>query len=142
MVVRVTPSTEGFGLIEMLVVVAVLSIMAVGTSLLATRSGNDLTRATDMLRSDAIATRHIAMLSGLDHALTFSGDGWQVSRKSGEGWRNLSTRKPRAVSFETVQSNWILQSDGGTSEIKVRIVSAAGDAVVCNSVAARGLECR
>nr|WP_159441652.1 hypothetical protein [Roseivivax lentus] len=125
----------------MLVVVSILSVLAVGASVLAVRSGGALPRTTDLLQTDAMAARHLAMLSGLDHALVFSGTGWEVSRRSGDGWTMLSSQRPAGVSFAFSRADWIMRPDGAVADFDLRI-SSNGDARDCRAATKPMLECR
>jgi type II secretion system protein H len=114
LVLRITPNTAGFSLIEMMVVVAILSVLAVGATLTAGRGGTAADRAASALVADATQTRHLAMQSGLDHALIFQADGWQIARRTGTGWAALRDVTPRGLRVTGPQAAtpWVLGSDG------------------------------
>ena len=141
MVVRVTEPDGGFGLMELLVVVAILSILAIGTSSLAFRSGGPSAQAAGLLQSDARAARHFSMLTGLDHALVFGADGWDIARQSVDGWTVLSTQRPRDLQLSTDQDQWILPANGAVRGLSLRI-ETRGNVSQCASHASRILECK
>jgi type II secretion system protein H len=126
MVVRVNTSSAGFSLIEMLVVVAILSILAIGTSLLVVRTNGALDRATNTLLADAGQVRHLAMISGLDHALIFTDSGWHIARKSGAGWATISSKVPRGLRVSVTGPDKVLifDADGWVTPLNIRLEAA------------------
>ena len=141
MVIRLTPAAPGFGLIELLVVVAILSVLTIGSTFLLIRPENDLNRIAGALTEAAHQTRHLAMVSGVDHALVFSDAGWTVSRRSGEGWSALTDMRPKGVHLDPAEALWILHADGRTNALALEI-SDAGETWRCRIAPARLVECQ
>lgn len=141
MVLRVGVSAPGFGLVELLVVVAILSILAIGTSLVAFPAGGALSRTTELLRADAVQTRRLAMLTGLEHSMLFSSDGWSVARRSGEGWRVLSSHSALPITLIAGESRWVFRPDGMVPDL---ILSLEADGVTrsCRTSSEHVLACR
>lgn len=79
MVAGVTPRTAGFSLIELLVVTAILSALAVGVSLAFARPGGT---ETDAARLDQALTRarDMALATGARHGLELDDAGWRILR--------------------------------------------------------------
>lgn len=141
MVLRVGVTAPGFGLVELLVVVAILSVLAIGTSLVAFPTGGALSRTTDLLRADAVQTRRLAMLTGLDHAMLFSSDSWDIARRSGDGWRVLSSHSALSITLSADESWWVFPADGTVPELNLRL-EADGATRSCRPASEQVLACR
>lgn len=92
MVLRQNPVAAGFSLIELLVVVAITSVLAISTTLVFARKEDPSRQAADALLADMTAVRRQAMASAIDHAIFLDRDGWRIERARGNGlWRAMST---------------------------------------------------
>ena len=107
----------GFSLIELLVVVAILSVLSLGAVLAASRGAGPLDRAAGALAADLAQARRMAMLGGVDHAVAPYHGGWRIERRSGDGWRALREVRVRGGSVETAGEDprAILRADGSVA---------------------------
>lgn len=99
---------RGFSLVELLVVVAIVSTLAVGASLSIPLGGGEAREAGDALRVEADSLRREAMLSGAARALVVEAGAWRIEEETATGWvtrveRRLSkigvTPSPSRVTF-------------------------------------------
>ncbi len=123
----------GFSLIELLVVVAITSILAVGVSIPLSRSAPGLAHLAADLQRDVGQMRRLAMISGVDHALLVKADGWQLARRRASGWRILETRAAGGAR---------LASDSGDAPILFGAGGAAGTARIALSRGRQDMLCR
>ncbi|MGV6848434.1 MAG: type II secretion system protein [Marinibacterium sp.] len=75
-------SSDGFSLIEMLVVIAVTSVLAIGATL--TLGTRPRASGAFAFSEDAHALRRLAMVSGTRHSLVRTSTGWRAERLSGK----------------------------------------------------------
>ena len=78
--------SDGFSFVEMLVVVAILSILAIGATLPFSRGSASVAGDAGALEQAADGLRSLAMISDRPRALALSPGGWQAERRSGGGW--------------------------------------------------------
>ena len=77
---------DGFSLVEMLVVVAILSVLAVGATLPLSRSGPGVAGDAAALTQAAGQLRVLAMVSDRPRALSLQESGWQAERRADGAW--------------------------------------------------------
>ena len=141
--IRLRRDDAGFGLIEVLVVVAITSILAVGASLAMPRGVSDLDRAAARLEAEAADLRHRAMVSGVDHALMIEPDGWTQARwQGGAGWRRLDRVTLAGVDLAVPPGSepLVLGADG-TTRAPVVTLRGGGATRRCAPGGAAGLTC-
>ena len=88
---------RGFTLVELLVVVSILSVLALGIGL---RAGGGLGSARDasgLLIADVAQGREQAIVSRQIHGLRTTPQGWQLMRLGTEGWVGASAAPRRAA---------------------------------------------
>ena len=82
---------DGFSLIELLVAVAVVSVLAVGVTVPFSRVASGTAFEASRLSSSVSEVRLMAMSSGRPHALRFGSGEWSIEHlKVGGGWTRLS----------------------------------------------------
>lgn len=92
--VGVTPRATGFTLVEMLVVVAILSVLAIGASLSATRVSPSLPGPLVWQQACRDA-RDRAVLSGHESAMYLYSDHWEAARRGPGGtWQPDGAASP------------------------------------------------
>ena len=144
MVVRLRndPSDAGFSLLELMVVVAILSVLSVGVTLGLSRGANPAARAADALQAAAAEARSLAMLTGAAHAIEVTPDGWRVAREGAEGWVALSRGGWSGVATESAERTvrFVIDGDGAATGGPVTL-SASNGRRTCRVGPAARLEC-
>lgn len=113
--------SDGFSLIELLVVVALTSILAIGATLALPRSRAVIDQSVADFEGDVQDLSWRAMLSGTDHALAPAGTGWHLMmRKTDGSWTELADRAYPGLSV--AGSRVVLHSDGrvGAGALELR----------------------
>ena len=78
--------SDGFSLVEMLVVVAILSVLAVSATLPFSRSRSGVGADAAALVQAADRLRVLAMVSDRPRALAIGAEGWQAETRRDGGW--------------------------------------------------------
>lgn len=124
----------GFSLIELLVVVAITSVLAVGASVMGSRGAEPHRQAAEALTAQARDLRLRAMLSGMDHALILSPGGWERARRGGGAdWVAIDRHVLdglRLSSAEALPRELRFGRDGTIEAGSLRLEAASGS-VVC-----------
>lgn len=131
----------GFSLIEVLVVIAITSTLAVGASLVWTRSsGND--GGTIAFLRDVEGLQRRAMLSGVDHRLVLTGAGWQAERRASAGW-DLLPGSGQSAHIDRAPKTLTLHADGridtariifGKPPNRAQCRTGSGGAPICSAM--------
>lgn len=147
----VTVGTAGFTLIELVVVVAVVSVLAVGAGLVASRGGtsamaSDLKRfqtKTEAMRARAVQGRQVLGLYVTDR-------GFQVAVETADGWEEHQTEtrwRGRAV-LQLQTPRQVPNSphirflpDGRVSAFTLSFASSGGRRSECRSDGFAGVSC-
>lgn len=133
MTARPATSSAGFSLIEVMVVVAITSVLALGATLiLPGRDGAEKMRAAFL--SDAEDMRMRAMLSGDDHAIAADATGWTRERRAADGWTTLDRRSARIGQGGRL----VFHADGRVTGAAIGI----GAATLCAAGDNGGVTCR
>lgn len=136
MVVRLTIRSReaGFSLIELLVVVAILSILSIGTVLTMFRTDDRVDLASRALLEDMTEARRLAMVTGVDHALVPLQDGWRRERRVGSGWKALGDTRFDGLSVISRDgAPRVIFGNRGETTGPDLLLSAAGRMVACGS---------
>lgn len=143
-------AAAGFSLVEMLVVVAVVSVLAVGATLPLSRSAPSTGSEAVQLVEAVDRLRTISILSDATHAISIDGDGWAVQRiLPGEVSNAVPRLEHRTRSRVTVaagpdganSARMLILPDGTSTLIRLRL-DGEGGPVVCASSETGGLSCR
>ncbi|MDW4500485.1 prepilin-type N-terminal cleavage/methylation domain-containing protein [Sulfitobacter sp. D35] len=130
---RAKASTSGFSLIELLAVVAVTSILAIGASLIFSGGGSGAARAAEVFRTEAVNIRRLAMLSGIDHALEIRRNGWTRLRANASGdWSEIGSRSISDARAESTARSVRFHDDGRIDAFDVSFKDGSG-AVLCRA---------
>jgi prepilin-type N-terminal cleavage/methylation domain-containing protein len=140
------PAPAGFSLIEMMVVVAVVSVLAVSAGLaLSTPRGSPAAEARALERAAAEAAVR-AVLADTPSALRLSPDGWVAETAPTPGaWSEVPGSRHSlaagriALPDPAAPTRLVALPDGRLSELRVTIVS--GDAAEVCAVAGGRLSC-
>ena len=144
-------AAAGFTLIELVVVVAVLSILAVGAGLVASRSGNSsaesdaqrFERHVETVRARAIQGRQAQGLfitaQGFQSAV-FGADGW-VKQPRETRWRAGATLQLRDARAGANAPHVVLLPDGRLSDFSLVFSQGGQGRVVCRSDQSVGVIC-
>lgn len=140
------PAEAGFSLIEMMVVVAIVSVLAVSAGLALSRprsSPTDEARALERAVAQAAA---LAVLADRPYALALSPDGWVTETAPTPGaWSEVPGSRHALASGRLVVSDQsgtarlVLLPDGRISELRVTIET--GDAAAACAVTAGLVSC-
>lgn len=143
----------GFSLIELLVVVAVLAVVAVGASLSAGRTGGDqsdmqrFSQQFELVRALAIQGRQMRgiRLNAQGFALTtYQSDGWtelgQQRRWQGNVTLQISPR-PGGTLTSLNDPNIIVLPNGAVTAFSIRFRSGRNGSTLCTHDGTTGLSC-
>lgn len=134
----------GFSLVEMLVVVAILSVLSVGASLPLSRAGGSVTQDGAALAADVARLRQLAILSDRSHALILSQSGWTKQRRSADGWSGVGEpgmfSTARAAVDPDAPVRLILLPDGRMTPTDI-LLSDGNTVLECRSDGAEVLTC-
>jgi prepilin-type N-terminal cleavage/methylation domain-containing protein len=135
---------SGFSLVEMLVVVAIVSVLSVGASLPLSRVDGSATQDGAALVAEVARLRRLAALSDRPHALVVSQSGWTEQRRSADGWSGIGEpgmfRTVRAAVDPDVPARLILLPDGRMTPADIRL-SAGKTVLGCRTDGAAPLTC-
>ena len=113
----------GFSLVEMLVVVAVVSVLAVGASLPLARAGGSAQADAARLVAAAARLRDLALVSGKAHALAVRPEGWTEERRGSAGWEPIGPpqrfRSARLAGADG--ERLVLLPDGQSGAVRLRL---------------------
>jgi prepilin-type N-terminal cleavage/methylation domain-containing protein len=142
-------SQGGFGLIELLVVVAVVSVLSVGASLPFSRSSPSAASEANELAKAVSRLRSLSILSDATHAISIDEHGWRAERI-------IPGAEPRAVPHleRSVRSRLtvlggvatngpgrvVILPDGTSTRIRLRI-DGDGGPVLCAGAGDGNLAC-
>lgn len=141
----------GFTLIELMVVVAVLSVLGVGAGLVASRSTKSAATA-DLHRFERqIQTARARAIQGRQlHGLIITARGFQPTVKTSEGWdqslREIRWRGAVTLQLGTARQgpkspHIVLLPDGRVSRFTLSFASNGNRRVVCHSDGTAGMSC-
>lgn len=128
----------GFSLIEVLVVVAVVSTLAVAATLTWGRS-NTQADITARFGADVSRAQRTAMFMGLDHRLVFKSTGWHAERTGTDGWVILPGWARKAGVVDS-PATLLLPADGRTATAVITFETDAG-LTKCRTNVARAPTC-
>jgi prepilin-type N-terminal cleavage/methylation domain-containing protein len=143
-------AAAGFSLVEMLVVVAVVSVLAVGATLPLARTAPSTGSEAAKLVEAVERLRTLSILSDATHAISFDSDGWASQRIApGQALTSVPGLEHRTQSRLTVpagpdgtnSARMLILPDGSSTPVQLRL-DGDGGPVVCRSSGAGDLSCR
>jgi prepilin-type N-terminal cleavage/methylation domain-containing protein len=141
----------GFSLVEMLVVIAVVSVLAVGATLPLARSSATTGSESAALVETVRRVRDLSILSDATHAISIDGDGWRTERIiPGAGQRTVPgfahelrsglTALGRDAA-ETEAVRMVILPDGTSTPVRLQFHGNGGP-VICDGTGGGDLTCR